>query len=198
MLFRSFGKPFPISRAATLPAKTRQRVLGALDKLSQERSEIESPLSVRLFCESGETFNAAMAAAAAEVNRSVPGASIEAHYVTTSQLEPGVFGRRIEHDGSEADGVVVVAREHPAINRAIRKLRSVGMPVVCLTTDLPSSRRSTYVGNVAVAVVEDAIDRGRSHIRELRDFADGWPLPSSRRPSNRHFASDRDVYDIIR
>ncbi len=59
--------------------KTRQRVLGALDKLSQERSEIESPLSVRLFCESGETFNAAMAAAAAEVNRSVPGASIEAH-----------------------------------------------------------------------------------------------------------------------
>jgi LacI family transcriptional regulator len=151
--------------------KTRQRVLGALDKLSQERSEIESPLSVRLFCESGETFNAAMAAAAAEVNRSVPGASIEAHYVTTSQLEPSAFGRRIEHDGSEADGVVVVAREHPAINRAIRKLRSVGMPVVCLTTDLPSSRRSTYVGNdqyaagsVAALLIGNGLPKERNNI----------------------------------
>ncbi|WP_371931838.1 substrate-binding domain-containing protein [Mameliella sp. MMSF_3510] len=42
---------------------------------------------------------------------------------------------------------MVNAREHPAINRAIRKLVGSGQPVVTLTTDLPSSRRSAYIGN---------------------------------------------------
>lgn len=46
-----------------------------------------------------------------------------------------------------ADGVIVVAREHPAINSAIRALVAKNIPVVCFTTDLPSSRRSAYIGN---------------------------------------------------
>lgn len=57
------------------------------------------------------------------------------------------YAARILEEGAEADGVVVIAFEHPALNNAIRKLEAWGVPVVCLTTDLPSSRRSAYVGN---------------------------------------------------
>jgi LacI family transcriptional regulator len=127
--------------------KTRRRVQEALDKLSSEKSADGKPLDIRLFCDSGETFNAAMAAAERQVNRSTPGAVVHGAYVTTSRLEPMAFAQRIAEEGRTADGVVVVAREHPAFNRAIRKLVGDGVPVVCLTTDLPSSRRSAYVGN---------------------------------------------------
>ncbi|MEW9612756.1 LacI family DNA-binding transcriptional regulator [Shinella sp. S4-D37] len=127
--------------------KTRARVLGALEKLRDENTGREIPVLIRLFCDSGETFNAAIAAAVSEVNRTLAGVDIQGAYVTTSEVDPLAFARRVEQEGSEADGVVVIAREHPSVNRAIRKLRTIGRPVICLTTDLPSSRRSAYVGN---------------------------------------------------
>ncbi|WP_216671206.1 LacI family DNA-binding transcriptional regulator [Mangrovicoccus sp. HB161399] len=127
--------------------KTRQRVLGALEKLRQEAGSAEGKTELRLFCDSGEGFNAAMRRAVEEVNRRLPGIVLHDHYERTSQTDPMVLAREITEHGLEAKGAVVIAREHPAINRAIRRLEAAGVPVVCLTTDLPSSRRSAYVGN---------------------------------------------------
>jgi LacI family transcriptional regulator len=51
-------------------------------------------------------------------------------------------------EGSEeSDGLILVAREHPAINAAVRAVVARGVPVVCLTSDLPSSGRTAYVGS---------------------------------------------------
>jgi LacI family transcriptional regulator len=151
--------------------RTRARVLGVLEKLKNERSGSDVPVQIRLFCDSGETFNAAMAAAVSEVNRSISGVEIEGTYVTTSAADPIAFAKQIEHGGSGADGVVIIAREHPAINRAIRKLRTIDIAVVCLTTDLPSSRRSVYVGNdqyaagsVAALLIGNALPKERNSI----------------------------------
>lgn len=151
--------------------RTRSRVLGALEKLKNDRSDSEVPVQIRLFCDSGETFNAAMAAAATEINRSIPGVEVVGNYVTTSEVDPIAFARQIEQQGGGADGVVVIAREHPSVNRAIRKLRTIDIPVVCLTTDLPSSRRSVYVGNdqyaagsVAALLIGNALPKERSSI----------------------------------
>lgn len=127
--------------------KNRKKVKEALSKLTSDRAKEVTTLNIRLFCESGETFNAAMASAVEHVNRSVPGLTVTDSYVTTSTLEPGTFAASMLGDGASADGVVVIAREHPVFNSAIRKLESTGVPVVCLTTDLPSSRRSAYIGN---------------------------------------------------
>ena len=127
--------------------KTRQRVEAALEKLSREAEADEGALDIRLFCESGDTFNNAVAAAADAANRTLPNTAIVGHYVSTSQLDPLEFSRRMVDEGSVSDGVILVAREHPAINRSVRRLRADGVPVICLTTHLPSSRRSAYVGN---------------------------------------------------
>lgn len=127
--------------------KTRQKVLGALEKLQADAHSALDQLDIRLFCDSGESFNAAMRAAEGDVNRTEAGVTVSGHYERTSQTDPAGFAREIIALGMTSQGAIVVAREHPAINRAIRKLESEGIPVVCLTTDLPSSRRSVYVGN---------------------------------------------------
>lgn len=160
-----------LNNRAGVRERTRIRVVAALEKLKNERTDTEAPLQIRLFCDSGETFNAAMASAAAEVNRTLAGVEITGAYTSTSEVEPMAFARQMEQVGGAADGVVVIAREHPAINRAIRKLCSSGIPVVCLTTDLPSSRRSAYVGNdqyaagsVAALLIGNALPKELSKI----------------------------------
>ncbi len=127
--------------------KTRERVQGALAKLVSERHGMAPALDIRLFCESGETFIAALREAEDNVNRTLPGAVVRGTYVPTSLSEPAELARALLKGGRQAGGVIVVAREHPALNGAIRQLEAGGVPVVCLTTDLPSSRRSAYVGN---------------------------------------------------
>lgn len=151
--------------------KNRKKVTEALNKLTIDRGKDAGTLNIRLFCESGETFNAAMADAVEHVNRSIPGAAVAASYVTTSKLEAGTFAASMFTEGSVSDGVVVIAREHPAINGAIRRLESAGIPVVCLTTDLPSSRRSAYIGNdqhaagsVAGQLIGTAVPRERHRV----------------------------------
>ena len=126
---------------------TRLHVIAAFEKLSQERKDPGRTRNIVLFCESGETFNAQMLGAMDRANRTLPNVFITGHYETTFESDPVTFARHLETLGGQADGVIVTAREHPAINRAIRRLESLQTPVVCLTTDLPSSRRSAYVGN---------------------------------------------------
>ena len=126
--------------------KTRERVLAAVRKLSQPIEE-GGRQRIGLLCESGATFNAAMAAAVSDVNRSLPGVQVSEHYAATNAFDPVSFAHQIVEADMASDGIVLVAREHPAINQAVRKLRKQNLPVICLTTDLPSSRRNLYVGN---------------------------------------------------
>lgn len=151
--------------------KTRQKVKEAMLKLTSDQKKGSGVLDIRLFCESGETFNRAMATAVEEVNRCIAGVRVTGFYMTTSQLEVGAFADKLLFDGSSADGVVVVGHEHPAFNNAIRTLEGGGVPVVCLTTDLPSSRRSAYIGNdqyaagsVAGQLIGKAVQKERKRI----------------------------------
>lgn len=126
--------------------QTRQRVRAAFEKLRQETAETK-PLRIALHCESGEGFNGEVRSAIEALHRREPGVAVSSAFTVTNELDPTAFAARLLEEGRVSDGTVVVAREHPAINSAIRHLRRIGKPVVCLTTDLPSSRRNTYVGN---------------------------------------------------
>ena len=126
--------------------KTRERVNAALRKLSDTQAT-GAHYRLRLLCDSGVTFNQAMQRAVAEVNRTAPGISIYDDYSLTDEFDQVSFARRIEETGIGFDGLILVAREHPAVNQAVRRLLRTGIPVVCITSDLPSSRRSAYIGN---------------------------------------------------
>ena len=149
---------------------TREKVLAAHRKLSHA-ANAAPPLQIGLMCESGVTFNRAVEAAADAINRTYPGAAIKDDYTETSKFDPIGFSKGIAEIGDEAAGLILVAREHPAVNNAVRGLRRRGIPVVCLTTDLPSSRRSTYVGNdqhaagsVAAQLIGNAMPRAPQNV----------------------------------
>lgn len=151
--------------------KTRRKVSEAIAKLTTDHGNQDEVLDLRLFCASGETFNTAMANAVTTVNRSMPGIHVTSAFEKTSLLDAHDFADRILREGSGADGVMVVAHEHPAFNNAIRKLEDQGIRVICLTTDLPSSRRSAYVGNdqyaagsVAGQLIGKALPREKKRI----------------------------------
>ncbi|MEP3279593.1 MAG: LacI family DNA-binding transcriptional regulator [Stappiaceae bacterium] len=150
--------------------QTRERVNAALNKL-QHSANTEPPLQIALLCESGMSFNRAIADAADVINRSMPGVLITGTYSETSKFDPQNLAAKITEAGETTDGLILIAREHPTINSAVRSVRKNGLPVVCLTTDLPSSRRNVYVGNdqhaagsVAAQLIGQALPKSEQKI----------------------------------
>ncbi len=104
------------------------------------------PLKIALFAESGRSFNEALSRAAAQYCGLNPAVEILCETHVSYEIEPERFAATLLAGAGSADGVILVARDHPAINDAVRALQGRGVPVICLTTDLPSSGRAAYVG----------------------------------------------------
>ena len=126
---------------------TRRRVLEAYAALNRQavRDEAQAPLRIAFITEAGSSFNNALGAAVAA--HADPAVVCSFHAVSASDVKPIGFGQTIERFAQSSQGLVVVARENLTINRAIRSAVARGVPVVCLTTDLPNSNRTCYVGS---------------------------------------------------
>ena len=102
-------------------------------------------LRLHLLTDSGRSFNEAAEAAAQKFCAANPAVEITTDLNVSYTVDPADFAGRIE--ATKADGLILVAREHPAINDAVCLTTAKGVPVICLTTDLPSSGRTAYVGS---------------------------------------------------
>ena len=109
-------------------------------------SRPDKPLRLHLLADSGRSFNDAAHAAAQTFCKANPSVEITSDLNISYMVDPADFAKRIVA-AATADGLILVAREHPAINEAVRETTGKGVPVVCLTTDLPSSGRTAYVGS---------------------------------------------------
>ncbi len=61
-------------------------------------------------------------------------------------LTPGAVGETLMRMGKVADGVAVVAADHPNVTAAIDALSSKSIPVVAMVSDLTATSRAGYVG----------------------------------------------------
>lgn len=61
-------------------------------------------------------------------------------------IDPASLAAHLDGLAGAADGVAVVAADHPAPREAIRALTARGVPVVTLATDIPAAPRLAYVG----------------------------------------------------
>lgn len=104
-------------------------------------------LRLRMLCESGTSFNEAAQAAAEDYCARNGSVLIISDCHLPHLVDPQKFAQLVEDASEDADGLILVAREHPAINGAVKTVVTRGVPVVCLTTDLPSSGRTAYVGS---------------------------------------------------
>jgi LacI family transcriptional regulator len=109
--------------------------------------EVSKPLRLHLLVDSGRSFNEAAEAAARNFSSQNPSIEVEAESYVSNAVEPEDFARRIGSAAENSEGIILVAREHPAINDAVRVATARGLPVICLTTDLPMSGRTAYVGS---------------------------------------------------
>jgi len=104
-------------------------------------------LKLQLLGESGQSFNEAAGEAAERYCQMNPGVQIVSDFHIPYALDPQEYAARINDAATDSDGLLLVAREHPAINGAVRSAVARGIPVICLTSDLPSSVRTAYVGS---------------------------------------------------
>jgi LacI family transcriptional regulator len=110
-------------------------------------SKAARPLRLHLLSDSGKSFNEAAEAAGRNYCTLNPSVDIRPELNVSYKVEPIEFAGRIEALAAESDGIILVARDRPAINDAVRQATAKGIPVICLTTDLPSSGRTAYVGS---------------------------------------------------
>jgi LacI family transcriptional regulator len=128
---------------------TRLKVLSALERLRRPdtASFVQSEKRITFLCDSGVSFSNTLEAAVSDCTVRRTDVASTYFAVTTSKTDPVKFANMIERSAAEADALVIVAREDLIINRAIRNVVARDIPVVCLTTDLPTSGRSLYVGS---------------------------------------------------
>jgi len=127
---------------------TRKRVLDALSSLTIESStDAASCLKIAFLSDSGAAFNHSLREGVNAYQAAYPNLELSFDSVLTTEVKPVQFAQQIERFSQDVDGLVLVAREDLTINRAVRAVTARGVPVVCVTTDLPNSRRIAYIGN---------------------------------------------------
>ncbi|MBI3674697.1 MAG: substrate-binding domain-containing protein [Rhizobiales bacterium] len=124
-------------------------MLAAFSRLGGNATETAAPKARRIafLSDSGTSFNRTLEMAVESHCRGNGGVECPFTGVTTAKVDPIKFANPIERTAEEAEALVIVAREDLMINRAIRAVMARKVPVVCLTTDLPASGRTAYVGS---------------------------------------------------
>ena len=61
-------------------------------------------------------------------------------------FNPHELAAALLRHGQRADGVAMMALEHPAVREAVATLAERGVPVITLISDLSDSRRAAYIG----------------------------------------------------
>lgn len=130
---------------ANVSAATATRVLTALAELRQPKAEKQRRITV--LSESGDSFNRSLEDAVAAVARRRQDLAFDVHTFSSMDVRILSLAQQIERLSQGADGMILVAREDPAIVRAARAVKRRGTPVVCLATDLPESCRHAFVGS---------------------------------------------------
>ncbi len=127
---------------------TRQKVLAALERMKMSPAAVshQEVKRIAVLSESGVSFNATLEDAVIQYCNSSPGTACPFTAIPSALVDPIKFANLIERTAEISDGLIIVARENLIINRAIRNVIARKVPVICLTTDLPNSGRTTYVG----------------------------------------------------
>ena len=128
---------------------TRQRVLQTIDRLSKPKFDAleRKARRIAVIADSGASFNKTLQEAVAKLGPLNPDFELTFDSATTADVKPVQLAQLIERTAQDSDGIVLVAREDMMISRAIRAVVARNVPVICITTDIPGSNRTAYVGN---------------------------------------------------
>ncbi len=134
-----------LNRRAGVHERTRSRVMRAAESLGYVGDGAARAGALRLAFVvpgGGNTF-------LGDLSRALQSSASEAVRVTVHRLDiyrPAILAAGLLDVAAEADGVGVVALDHPAVREAMRSVAALGKPMVTLVSDISDVPRAAYVG----------------------------------------------------
>jgi len=128
---------------------TRKKVMLAIQRLGGQWDEGGTPAlrrRIAFICESGTSFISLVEKEARRYIAAHPEITFSFDSVPNVQVNTDRFSQLITRRAAESDALLLVCRDDVKINRAVREAIDNGVPTICLTSDLPNSRRTAYVG----------------------------------------------------
>jgi LacI family transcriptional regulator len=127
----------------------KARVLAAIERLKQsvKPQAATAPKRITFISDSGVSFNQTLEVAIFEYAKLHPEVECSFTGIPTTKVDAIKLATEIERAALNADALVVVARENLMVNRAVRNVVAQKIPVICLTTDLPTTGRHAFVGS---------------------------------------------------
>jgi LacI family transcriptional regulator len=128
---------------------TRLKVHDALARLNGRTVEVADSIQTKIafLSEAGASFNRSLQDAMTSYGAAHPEVACSFTGVETGSIDAPELAGLIERLVEEVDGLVLAVPDGLAISRAVRTVMARGIPVVCVTTDLPTSNRLAYVGS---------------------------------------------------
>ncbi len=128
-----------------------ERVLKAISHLNGERDRRlvnghQGSLRVALVAHSGRSFLQTMVDSAATAAGELAASGLQAELRAVAEPDPQLIAYAIREAAATADGLVVISFEDPLVHRAVDDVVAAGVPVICVTSDLPATQRLGYVG----------------------------------------------------
>ncbi|OYO28906.1 LacI family DNA-binding transcriptional regulator [Janthinobacterium sp. PC23-8] len=139
-----------VKGGAGVHASTVRRVLQAQEELARQSAQVGlsgKKFMIDVLMVAPQRFTESVRQALEAELPALHPAVLRARFHLHETLDPERIVElleRIRKNGS--NGVLLKAPDLPQVADAVAKLASAGIPVVTLVTDLPGSRRSTYVG----------------------------------------------------
>ena len=125
---------------------TKTKILKAYDEILSNKQD--SPLrKIVICCESGSSFNNTLKKNIEHfLNTKKINIILEPYFISAKNFKTTIFEKIIYDKIKDSDGLIIVSQEDFKIERAIQKYIEYKKPVITLTTDLPNSNRTAYVG----------------------------------------------------
>lgn len=155
-------------------AQTVEKVERALKELGYASSALQAldqPLhgNLHVLCPAGTNpFFDVIAASVTKALSAPDSASINAAIVPFDPYTPQTLVAALDAVPATADGVILVGCDMPVVARAINGLTERGTRVVTMISDVPQSRRTTFVG-------QDNFAAGRTAARLMAGFVPPGP-----------------------
>jgi len=126
--------------------KTKDKILKILNDL-QNGNQNNNKKNILICSQSGPSYNKTLEETLDRVNsKNKNKFNLIKNFIAAKDFKTHKFVK-VLNDTEKFDAVIIVSQEDQNINNEIIKIINKNKPVVTLTTDLPNSNRTCYIGN---------------------------------------------------
>tara|TARA_Y100000590_G_scaffold404650_1_gene492351 strand:- start:24 stop:1046 length:1023 start_codon:yes stop_codon:yes gene_type:complete len=159
-----------LNKRAGVSEKSKKAIYLTLENLIKNplKKEIKKIL---ICCESGPSYNKTLETVINNKNNEFNyNFEFTSFFIPAKEFDKSSFSKFIIENSADHDALIIVAQEDIKINLAVEKFILQNKPVVTLTSDLPNSNRTAYVGSEQSNAGSTAAYLIGSHLNKQKGF----------------------------